>query len=130
MVADRARIRTCTRRAVLLGTAEVLVLSALAGRMYQLQVLEADRYKLLAERNRINAHPLLPQRGVLLDRFGIPLAGNCSSSTVVLRPDQIQDPAASLRKLATHISLIPGDVVLMIVRTTRPRRFATLAVID
>src|SRR3546814_20663013 len=46
MTADRARTRTFARRALLLGTAKVLLLSALAGRMYQLQVLEADRYKL------------------------------------------------------------------------------------
>ena len=43
----------------------------LAGRMYQLQVLEANRYKTLAEENRINIRLLSPQRGRILDRFGI-----------------------------------------------------------
>src|SRR3546814_7313743 len=119
MVADRARIRTCTRRAVLLGTAEVLLLSALAGRMYQLQVLEADRYKLLAERNRINAHQLLPPRGLLLDRFGIPLAGNRQSFAVVLRRDEIVDPAASLRSLAQLISLDASEMDRMMAGTAR-----------
>src|SRR3546814_16061874 len=67
--------------------------------------LEADRYKLLAEQNRINAHPLLPPRGVLLDRFGMPIAGNRSSFAVILRRDEIAEPAASLRSLAQLISL-------------------------
>ncbi|MGH6915058.1 MAG: penicillin-binding transpeptidase domain-containing protein, partial [Geminicoccales bacterium] len=128
MNADRERIRTFTRRALLIGTGKVLLLSVLVGRMYQLQVLEADRYALLAERNRVNAHPLLPPRGIIFDRFGIPLARNRSSFAVVLRRDEITDPAASLRSLAQLISLNVNDVDRVMAGTARHPSFAPTVV--
>src|SRR3546814_17922400 len=96
--------------------------------MYQLQVLEADRYKLLAEQNRINAHPLLPPRGLLLDRFGMPIAGNRSSFAVILRRDEIAEPAASLRSLAQLISLDASEMDRMMVGTTRHPPFVPVGV--
>src|SRR3546814_9025104 len=96
--------------------------------MYQLQVLEADRYKLLAEQNRINAHPLLPPRGVLLDRFGMPIAGHRSSFAVILRRDEIAEPAASPRSLAPLISLDAREMDRMMVGTTRPPTFVPVIV--
>ena len=44
--------------------------------MYQLQILEKDRYTVLAEENRINLRLLAPPRGRILDRFGVALADN------------------------------------------------------
>ena len=41
---DNERYRTFARRALVLGGGQALLLSALVGRMYYLQVLEADRY--------------------------------------------------------------------------------------
>ncbi|MEQ8229317.1 MAG: penicillin-binding protein 2 [Rhodospirillales bacterium] len=128
MNADRARIRTFTRRVLLLGTGKVLLLSALAGRMYQLQVLEADRYTLLAERNRINSYPLLPPRGVLFDRFGVPLARNRSSFAVVLRRDEATDPKASLRLLTQLTSLDVSDMNRVMADTDRRPSFVPVVV--
>ena len=39
----------------------------------RLQVVEADRYQMLADENRINWRLLAPPRGRILDRFGEPL---------------------------------------------------------
>ena len=128
MNADRARIRTFTRRVLLLGTGKVLLLSALAGRMYQLQVLEADRYTLLAERNRINSYPLLPPRGVLFDRFGVPLARNRSSFAVVLRRDEATDPRASLQLLTQLTSLDVSDMNRVMADTDRRPSFVPVVV--
>ena len=44
--------------------------SVLLGRMYWLQVLESDRYKTLAEENRISTRLIAPPRGLIYDRFG------------------------------------------------------------
>ena len=66
--------RTFTRRALLLGLGQVAVLGALGTRLYQLQVLESGRYRLLADDNRFNTIPLAPSRGRIFDRTGEPLA--------------------------------------------------------
>jgi penicillin-binding protein 2 len=68
------RERLFTRRLALLGGAKVVLLTALVGRMYQLQVVEAEHYSLLSDRNRIKVRPLPPARGRLLDAQGRVLA--------------------------------------------------------
>ncbi len=73
---EKARSSVFTRRAALLGGGQALLLSALVGRMYQLQIVEADRYRDLSEDNRISVRLLEPLRGRILDRFGISLAEN------------------------------------------------------
>ena len=57
---DNERQRTFSRRGLLLGGAQALLLTGLAARMYYLQVIEADRYKTLAEDNRISLRLLPP----------------------------------------------------------------------
>jgi penicillin-binding protein 2 len=49
---DGERSGLFTRRALLLGGAQAVLLSALAGRLYQLQVIETRRFATLAEENR------------------------------------------------------------------------------
>ena len=56
--------------------------------MYQLQILDRDRYAMLAEENRINMRLLTPPRGRILDRFGVPLADNRQNYRVVVVPEQ------------------------------------------
>ncbi len=73
---DNERYRSFTRRALLVGGAQAGLFAVLAGRMYYLQVIEAERYATLAEDNRINLRLLPPPRGRIVDRFGVPLAVN------------------------------------------------------
>ena len=68
--------RLFSRRAAILVGGKAALLSTLIGRMYYLQVIEADRYQLMAEENRINLRLLTPSRGQIFDRFGVPLAIN------------------------------------------------------
>ena len=73
---DGERSGLFSRRTLLLGGAQAVLMSALAGRLYQLQVLETQRFATLAEENRINLRLLPPSRGLIFDRTGQPLAVN------------------------------------------------------
>ena len=59
-----------TRRALLVGGAQTLLLGGLAARLRQVQVEEGGRYTTMAEDNRVTARMIAPQRGRILDRFG------------------------------------------------------------
>jgi len=61
---------------LLIGGGQVAGFGVLAGRLYQLQVLEGQYYAPLAENNRISIQLLPPVRGRILDRNGVLLAGN------------------------------------------------------
>ena len=65
-----------TRRAVLLGTAQLGLMGVLGWRMKQLQIDQAEEFRLLAEENRINMRLIPPPRGMIFDRNGVPLATN------------------------------------------------------
>ena len=53
------------RSAIFLG-GQVLLLSGLGARMYYLQVIEADRYRTLADDNRISIRMLAILQGLLI----------------------------------------------------------------
>ena len=56
------------RRTFLLAAGKGILFSGLLGRLIYLQVYESDRYKLLANKNRISLRLLAPIRGKILDR--------------------------------------------------------------
>ena len=60
---DSERHKLFSRRAAIVTGGMAVLLSTLAARMYFLQVVEASRYRTLAEENRINLRLLPPPRG-------------------------------------------------------------------
>lgn len=83
-MSDRERLRIMTRRAFLLGGLELGIVGLLTGRLYQLQILNGEHYRTLAEENRINLRLLPPPRGLILDRMGTPFAGNQGNYRAVM----------------------------------------------
>ncbi len=125
---EQGRFKSFTRRTLLLGGAQGLMLGALAGRMYYLQVLESDRYKMLAEDNRINLRLLPPQRGRIVDRYGTPLAVNQRNYRVVLVRELQPDVEATLEALSTIIDLGESDRKRVLRETGRKRAFVPVIV--
>lgn len=109
MPRDTQRDRRLTRRAALLAGGQAVLSVALAARMYQLQVLDTDRYKLLSDENRINLRLLAPPRGRIVDRFGVPLADNKHNFRLVVVPEQTGDLSATLDAVASLIPLDAGE---------------------
>jgi penicillin-binding protein 2 len=105
MQREAQRHKVLTRRAAILAGGQAALLAALAGRMYQLQILDSDRYTVLADENRINLQLLAPARGRILDRFGVPLADNHQNYRLVIVPEQAGDIAATLDALGGLIEV-------------------------
>lgn len=97
------------RRALILGGAQGVLTAALVGRMYYLQVIEADRYRTLAEDNRINIQLVPPPRGRILDRFGQALAINKQQFQVLIVPEQAIKVNETLDALAQIVELSEHD---------------------
>ena len=93
----------------MLGAGQAILFTALAERMYQLQILESDRYVVLADENRISLQLLAPQRGRILDRFGAALADNQQNYRLVVIAEQAGDITATLDALAGLIEIGEGD---------------------
>ena len=98
-----------TRRAAIFAGGQVALLATLAGRMYYLQVVQADRYAMLADENRINIRLVAPPRGRILDRFGAILADNRPTYRVVLVAEQAGDIESTLKAVGTLIPVSDTD---------------------
>ena len=94
------------RRAFLLGGLTSAGLVALGGRLAYLQVVQADRYRLLAEHNQFQFVLTPPPRGVIEDRYGVVLASNRPDFRLLLAKQEHVDIEAVLNDLA---KLIPMD---------------------
>lgn len=125
---ENERFKLFTRRALLLAGGQAAMLSALVGRMYYLQVQEADRYATLAEENRINIKLLAPPRGRILDRFGVPLAANDQDFRVMLVRERTEDLDATLETLGRVIHLSEGDLERVRREAKRKRAFVPITV--
>jgi penicillin-binding protein 2 len=109
MAGDSEKSRLFTRRAVLIGGLQTGMFSLLIGRLYYLQVLQGDKYRTLAEENRINLRLVAPRRGQIVDRNGTPIAINQQTYRVVLLPEQITNLNDTLTKLGAYIDINEAD---------------------
>ncbi len=117
-----------TRRTALLAGGQALLFSALVGRMYHLQVVETERFRLLADENRINIHLLAPLRGKIVDRFGTPLAVNNPNYRVVVVPEQTADMRQTLEMLARILPLTPEQIDRLMRERGKRRAFVPITV--
>jgi penicillin-binding protein 2 len=106
---DNNRSKLLTRRALLLAGGQLALLGTLAGRLYYLQVVQADRYAMQADENRINIRLLAPPRGRITDRFGVALATNQPTYRATLVAEQTGNVTATLDAVATLIPLSDAD---------------------
>jgi penicillin-binding protein 2 len=125
---EKARSLVFTRRAALLGGGQALLLSALVGRMYQLQIVEADRYTVLSKDNQLSDRLLEPLRGRILDRFGISLAENDHNYRVEVIPEKVGDLKQVLEQLSRFIPLTDEDRAAILSDAKKRRSFVPIAV--
>ncbi|MDE2166508.1 MAG: penicillin-binding protein 2 [Alphaproteobacteria bacterium] len=104
-----ARGKIMTRRALVVAGGKVALLAALAGRLYYLQVVQAPKFAMLADENRINIRLLVPPRGLIVDRFGVPLATNRPTYQAVMIPEQAGNIAETLGAVAQLVPLTETD---------------------
>lgn len=131
MKPEKTRSKLFNRRAALLLGGQIALLGGLGARLYYLQVVESERYKMLAEENRINFRLLPPPRGFITDRKGDYLAINIQNYRLVLVPEQANNAdgvEATLLKLSRLIDLSDHDVKRVLRETSRRRGFVPITV--
>ncbi|TAF74968.1 MAG: penicillin-binding protein 2 [Alphaproteobacteria bacterium] len=76
--------RFLERRSFMLAGMQLTVSSALLGQLFYLQSFKRENYTTLAEDNRINMQLIVPERGLIIDRFGVRLAENKPNFQLVM----------------------------------------------
>ncbi|NFV81141.1 penicillin-binding protein 2 [Magnetospirillum aberrantis] len=128
MYHDNDRFKIFARRAVMLAGGKAVLVGALAARMYYLQVLESDKYTMLAEDNRVSMRLLPPPRGQILDRNGVAMAINQHNYRVLVVPEDTPAMAYTLDALSTIITLTDHDRARIAKEAKRRRSFVPITV--
>ncbi len=96
---------TFSRRSFFLGGVQLGIGGLLAARMGWIAIAQNEKYALQAESNRVNLSLMLPRRGWIVDRNGLPLATNKTSFRVDIIPERLTNSDAVLGQLQTLLTL-------------------------
>ncbi len=114
-----AENRLFTIRSIVAGVFAAVLLLAVAGRLFYLQVIKFEYYHGLSQGNSIRTEPIPPSRGLILDRHGVVLADNMPAFNIELVREQVGDGKALDATLAqlVKIGLLRSEEVSNIRRT-------------
>ena len=104
--ADLARFRV---RVFVASMVVVVCLVLLASRLAYLQIIRHEDLKEQAENNRTAIVPVVPNRGLILDRNGIVLATNYSAYTLEITPSKVGSIEQTIEDLASVVDISPRD---------------------
>ena len=128
MRGETGRANLFTRRAIIVGGAQALLTAGLAGRLYQLQVVDSERYQVLADENRINMQLLPPARGRIFDRFGQVLAENRLNYRLILVPEAALNLDKALDEIAQLVPVEDHDRERVLREARRNQKFVPITV--
>ena len=106
----RDDLRPVQRRAAVMLLASAAVFLALVGRLWIMQGLQGERWRSLAENNRLRRLPLEAPRGQVTDSHGNVILDNRPAYQLLVFPEEMADPART-RAFLTRIGLAEEDEV-------------------
>lgn len=104
--ADLARFRS---RIFVLSLVVLVCFLLLISRLLYLQVWRHEELRAQAENNRTSVVPIVPNRGLILDRNGIVLASNYSAYTLEITPSKSGPLDEVLDDLSKVLDITPRD---------------------
>ncbi len=87
------------------GVAVAIAFCLLGARFFYLQIFQHDVYRAKAEDNRISSVPVLPNRGLLLDRNGVIVARNYQGYTLEIFPRKVASLEGTIDQLAELVDI-------------------------
>lgn len=120
---EQRRSSAFARRALIIGLGQLAAFGLLGERLWQMQVVDADRYRTLAEKNRISARLIAPVRGRILDRFGLPVADNRQVWRALLIAGETRDVGATLDAFDRVVGIEPHERARILRELRQHRRY-------
>ncbi len=118
---DRSYIMIIVKLALLL----IIIL-----RLYYLQVFQADKYKMLADENRISTRLLIPPRGIIYDRNGVMIASNRQNFQAMIVAEQTPNVQQTLDEFKKIMPLSEEEEAKIKKDLKRNRSFVPIKIKD
>ena len=100
----------------------------IVGRLYFLQVYEADKYATMADENRISSRIIVPPRGIIYDRNDVPIANNKQNFQAMIVAEQANDVNETLEKFKKLMPLSEKEETRIRRDLKRYRRFVPIKI--
>ena len=108
---------------VIVGMVALLLLG-----FWKLQVIDSDKYGVMAERNRVRSIPIIAPRGRMLDRDGRVLVDNYPSFSVLLLRDDQAEVDKDLPAIAEGLGLSLDDLKEQLDNTKNLPKFQPIVI--
>lgn len=127
---DNDKGKILLHRTLYVAAFSVFGLFCLILRLYFLQVVEGEKYKTLADENRIATRILVPPRGRVYDRNGILLASNTQDFQALIVSEQTPDIDLTLERFKKLIDLSENEELKIRREIKNNRRFVPVKLKD
>lgn len=122
--------RGITRRTLVLGGVQATFIGVLGLRMRQMQIRDAEQYRLLAEENRISLQLIAPARGRVLDRLGNVIADNRPTYQVTIVRERAGNMALVLRRLQLILPISDEEIAEILKTSEKTSAFVPVTVAE
>ncbi len=122
--------RVFIKRLIVLLLVFFLLIIVLITRVFYLQILQGDRYRLLADKNRTSVRLTLPSRGNIFDRNGVKLAENKKNFQAVLIKEEALNVQKSLENFEKIIVLDEDEKARIQKEIKRKRPYMAIRIKD
>ena len=102
--------KTLSRRFVFLSVLKTIVVGAISWRLFDLQMIENQKYEKLSDDNQFDYHIIPPERGRILDRKMRLLAGNMDGFSLVLNWNKKLNVDTIINKILLIVNINQKDL--------------------
>jgi len=127
---DIRKNKIFNRRALVLGSAQSALASALVMRLSYLQLWKHEEYSIQSDSNRIKPVINPAPRGTVVDRHGFPLTKNDSNYRLLLYLDRKRDVDELVAKLTEVLDLSDEAKNIFITKIKNARRKSIISLMD
>lgn len=127
---DNDKGKVLIHRSVIMILAKIAMLLVIVLRLYYLQVYQADKYKMLADENRISTRLLIPPRGIIYDRNGEMIAKNRQNFQAMIVAEQTPNIQQTLDEFKKIMPLSEDEEAKIKKELKRNRSFVPIKIKD
>ena len=127
---DNDKGKLLINRSYIMIAAKLVLLLVIIFRLYYLQVFQADKYKMMADENRISTRLLIPPRGIIYDRNGVMLATNRQNFQAMIVAEQTPNVQNTLDEFKKIMPLSEEEETRIKKDLKRNRSFVPIKIKD
>ena len=102
---QKKQLQIINRRTFLLFLGKISLFSIVGWRLFNIQILNSNKYKTLSKNNQITLEIILPLRGEIKDRNGNIIASNIKRYDLYIIPEQTTNLENTLKNLSNFVSI-------------------------